>query len=186
MIVAIAGGSGSGKTTVSNAMKERYSLRFNISVAVVSMDDYYKDKNREEFDNYDHPKAFDTDLLYNDLHKFLSTGSIVKRSYDYLTKKSRVVKIQSNVKMLILEGLYPFYEKKIRNICSIKLYLDVDEEVRLQRRLLRDLRERSITIEKNMEMIDSFVKEMHKKYVVKQKKLADRLFVSSDDILATL
>jgi uridine kinase len=186
MIVAIAGGSGSGKTTVSKSMKESYTLRFNINVTVVSMDNYYKDKNKEIFDNYDHPDAFNIDLLYDDLYNFLSTGNMVKRSYDYVTKKSTIIKTLPNVQLIILEGLYPFYEKKIRDICSLKLYLDVDEKIRLKRRLLRDLKERSITVEQNMKMIDGFVNEMHKKYVIKQKEMADKLFVSSEDILSLL
>jgi len=74
MIIAIAGGTGSGKTTVSKAMKESYILRFNINAAVVSMDNYYKNRNNETFTNYDHPDAFDIDLLYHDLYGFLSSG----------------------------------------------------------------------------------------------------------------
>lgn len=186
MIVAIAGGTGSGKTTVSKAMKESYSLRFNINVIVVSMDNYYKNENHEKFDNYDHPSAFNIDLLYDDLYKFLSTGTIVKRSYDYVTKNSRITGSQSNVQLLILEGLYPFYEKKIRDICNLKLYLDVNEVVRLQRRISRDLIERNISEKENMKMIDGFVKKMHEKYVTKQKVMADKSYVKSEDILMIL
>ena len=186
MIVAIAGGTGSGKTTVSKAMKESYSQRFSINVAVVSMDNYYRNENSEKFDNYDHPGAFDIDLLYGDLYTFLSTGKIVKRSYDYVTKKRSIIKTQSNVKVLILEGLYPFYEKKIRDLCSLKLYLDVNEVVRHQRRISRDLKERNISVEENMKMIDDFVKQMHEKYVAKQKNMADKLCTDSEDVLALL
>ena len=186
MIVAIAGGTGSGKTTVSKAMKESYILRYNINVIVVSMDNYYKNENHETFDNYDHPSAFNIDLLYEDLYAFLSTGTIVKRSYDYVTKKSSITGSHSNVKVLILEGLYPFYEKKIRDICNLKLYLDVDEAVRHQRRLSRDLKERNISEKENMEMIDGFVKQMHKKYVSKQKEMADKSYVKSEEILMFL
>jgi len=186
MIVAIAGGSGSGKTTVSKSMKESYALRFNINVTVVSMDNYYKDKNKEIFDNYDHPDAFNIDLLYDDLHHFISTGNMIERSYDYVTKKTTIINTLSNIQLIILEGLYPFYEKKIRDMCSLKLYLDVDEKIRIKRRLLRDFKERSITIEQNMKMIDDFVKQMHKKYVIKQKNMADRSFIDSEDILALL
>ncbi|WP_294965728.1 hypothetical protein [Sulfurimonas sp.] len=186
MIVAIAGGTGSGKTTLSYAMKKIYTLRFNANVEIVSMDNYYKNENIEKFDNYDHPKAFNMTLLYNDLKEFLSTGNMQVRSYDYVTKESTIIRTQSNVKILILEGLYPYYEKKIRDICSIKLYLDIDEDTRIKRRLLRDLQERNISIEKNTQMIDSFVKEMHKKYVSKQKKKADKLFKSSENILEYL
>ncbi|QOR61962.1 uridine kinase family protein [Sulfurovum sp. ST-21] len=186
MIIAVAGGSGSGKTTVSRAMKHSYSQRFDINVEVVSMDDYYKNENEERFDNYDHPDAFDTDLLYGDIQEFLDTGSIVKRSYDYVTKKSSIIHDRSNVKLLIIEGLYAFYEKKIRDMCSLKVYLDTEEEIRLQRRILRDLRERSITVEENMKMIKRFVRQMHGRYVERQKRLADRVFVDSEEVLMLL
>jgi len=186
MIVAIAGGTGSGKTTVSKAMKVSYSQRFNINVAVVSMDNYYKNEHLVKFDNYDHPNAFDIDLLHDDLYAFLSTGKIVKRSYDYVTKECSVISTQSDVKVLILEGLYPFYEKKIRDICSLKLYLDVNEAVRIERRISRDLKERNISESENMKMIDGFVKQMHEKYVVKQKEMADKLYMDSEEILSLL
>jgi len=183
VIIAIAGGTGSGKTTVSKALKESYSLRLKKNIIVVSMDNYYKNEHNEKFDNYDHPGAFNMDLLYDDLYTFLSTGTIVKRSYDYVTKKSSVIGSKSNVQILILEGLYPFYEKKIRDICNLKLYLDVNEPVRLQRRISRDLKERNISEKENMKMIDGFVKRMHEKYVTKQKDMADKSYVKSEDLL---
>jgi len=96
------------------------------------------------------------------------------------------IKTRSNIQVLILEGLYPFYEKKLRDICSLKLYLDVNETVRIQRRISRDLKERNISAKENMEMIDGFVKHMHEKYVVKQKKMADRSYAKSEDILMLL
>ncbi len=186
MILAIAGGTGSGKTTVSYAMKENYSKRFNIDIEVISMDNYYKNENYENFDNYDHPEAFNMDLLYSDLDYYLSTGSIVKRLYDYTSKECRILQTQSNVKLLILEGLYPFYDEKIRDICGIKLYLDVNEDIRHKRRIMRDLKERNITQEENQDMIDSFVRKMHIKYVVQQKTTADKLFKSCEEILSLL
>lgn len=186
MIVAIAGGTGSGKTTVSKALKESYHQRFKKNIMVVSMDNYYKNENHEKFDNYDHPNAFNMDLLYDDLYTFLSTGTIVKRSYDYVTKKSRIAGSRSNVKIIILEGLYPFYEKKIRDICNLKLYLDVNESVRLQRRISRDLKERNISEKENMKMIDGFVKQMHEKYVIKQKDMADKSYATCEDLLMLL
>ncbi|MFT5661302.1 MAG: uridine kinase [Sulfurimonas sp.] len=186
MILAIAGGTGSGKTTVSRAMKEKYSTRFNINVEVISMDNYYKNEKNEVFDNYDHPKAFDMDLLYSDLSTFLSTGNIARRSYDYVTKESHIVNTQCEIHILILEGLYSFYEARIRDICSIKLFLDVHKDIRLKRRIKRDLRERDITLEENMKMIDNFVNEMHKKYVIQQKTMADKLFTQSEDVLALI
>jgi len=186
MILAIAGGTGAGKTTVSNALKESYSKRFNISIEVISMDNYYKNAKNESFDNYDHPQAFDMNLLYKDLNNYLSTGSIVKRTYDFFSKENSVLQTQLDVKLVILEGLYPFYNDKIREICGIKLYLDVDEGIRYIRRIKRDLKERSITAEENQIMIDTFVKKMHTKYVTQQKSMADKVFTSCEEILSLL
>ena len=186
MIIAIAGGSGSGKTTVSRQLQERYQLRFNIKVEVVSMDNYYKNIQKESFDNYDHPNAFNLDLLYGDLEKFLATGSIQKRSYDFQTKKSLALDNEADVKIVILEGLYPFYEKKLREICHLKLFLDVDENIRIKQRLMRDLQERDISLQSNMHMINSFVKEMYAKHVIKQKDMADKLYLSTKDLLSLI
>ncbi|PHQ57879.1 MAG: uridine kinase [Sulfurimonas sp.] len=186
MILAIAGGISSRKTTVSYALKENYSKRFNITIEVISMDNYYKNAKNENFDNYDHPQAFDMDLLYIDLNNYLSTGSIVKRSYDFTSKENSILQTQLDVKLLILEGLYPFYDEKIRDICGIKLYLDVDEDIRYSRRIKRDLKERSITREENQIMIDTFVKKMYTKYVTEQKSMADKVFKSYEEILSLL
>ena len=182
MIIAIAGGTGSGKTTLSKKIQELYKQHCNINVSIVSMDNYYKNKHTHLFENYDHPNAFDIDLLYDDLSAFLSTGQVIKRSYDYVSKESYILEIEKDIQYVILEGLYPFYMKKIRDICSIKIYLDVDEKLRIQRRLLRDLEERNISIKENMKMINGFVKEMHKEYVVEQKELADQVFIGSENI----
>ncbi len=150
------------------------------------MDNYYKNAKKENFDNYDHPQAFDMDLLYIDLNNYLSTGSIVKRSYDFTSKENSILQTQLDVKLLILEGLYPFYDEKIRDVCGIKLYLDVDEDIRYTRRIKRDLKERSITREENQIMIDTFVKKMHTKYVTQQKSMADKVFKSCEDVLSLL
>jgi uridine kinase len=181
MIIAIAGGTGSGKTTVAKKIKELYLQQFNINISIVSMDNYYKNKHTEIFDNYDHPNAFDMNLLYDDLLTYLASSEIVQRSYDYVLKERSVLRIQKNVQLIILEGLYPFYVKKIRDICSLKLYLDVDEALRIERRLLRDLEERNISIEENMKMINGFVNDMHNEHVIKQREMADEVHTNTQD-----
>lgn len=186
MIIAIAGGSGSGKTTISNLMKEKYKTCFNINVEVVSMDDYYKNIEIDSFDNYDHPNAFNIDQLHRDLQNFLSTGSLQTRSYNYETKESVALERKSNVKIVILEGLYSFYTQEIRDICHLKLFLDVDENIRIKQRLFRDLKERNISMEKNMLMINSFVKDMYKKHVLQQREVADKIYLNTNEVLSLI
>jgi uridine kinase len=181
MIIAIAGGTGSGKTTVAKKIKELYTQESNINVTIISMDNYYKNKHTQVFDNYDHPNAFDIDLLYADLLTYLSTGKIVQRSYDYVLKERSVLAIEKNIHLIILEGLYSFYVKKIRDVCTLTLYLDVDEALRIKRRISRDLEERNISMEENMKMIHGFVNEMYKEHVLKQREMADKVYTNSED-----
>lgn len=182
MIIAIAGGTGSGKTTTAKKLKELYTKESDINVTIISMDNYYKNKHTEAFDNYDHPNAFDINLLYDDLLSYLSTNEIVQRSYDYVLKERSVLRREKNIQLVILEGLYPFYVKEIRDICTLKLYLDVDEALRIKRRVLRDLEERNISIEENMKMINDFVNEMYKEHVIKQREVADKVYSNSEEI----
>lgn len=186
MIIAIAGGSGSGKTTVSKLMREKYKAQFQVNVEIISMDDYYKNIQKDSFENYDHPNAFNVDLLYSDLEIFNSTGTIEKRSYDYKTKQISVLYKALNVNIIILEGLYPYYNKKIKDLCSIKLFLDVNEETRMKQRLLRDLKERDIPIEDNMQMINGFVKEMYETYVTRQRRTADKIYSDIQSIISVI
>lgn len=184
MILAIAGGSGSGKTTVAKQLKDRYQKNAQKKVVIISMDDYYKNKHTEAFANYDHPDAFHVDALYDDLQHFLHSGSIVRRRYDYVSKQSHYLPTKTQVDIVIVEGLYSFYERKIRDLCTRTVYLDVEEELRIQRRLRRDVKERGISVQSNMQMLEDFVIEMHTKYVSQQKKMADELYSDSNDVLS--
>jgi len=181
MIIAIAGGSGSGKTTVAKQIQSSYAHDGNI--VVISMDNYYKNILLESFDNYDHPEAFDMEILYSDLMGFLLTKSMPIRSYDFVSKKSHISHTKANISLLILEGLYPFYIKKIRDLCSLKIYLDIEESIRIQRRISRDVTQRNIPIKENLKMINEFVKKMHQKYVTKQKKMANHVYTKSNKSL---
>jgi len=181
MIIAIAGGTGSGKTTVANKIKELYTKESNINVSIVSMDNYYKNSNVQVFDNYDHPNAFNMNLLYDDLFTYLSKGQMIQRSYDFVSKECSTLRVENYVDIVILEGLYPFYLEKIQNICTLKIFLDIDEKLRIERRVSRDLEERGISLEENMKMIHSFVNEMYNEYVIKQRKMANRVFINNEE-----
>jgi len=176
MIIAIAGGSGAGKTTYAKQIQTKYTHKKSI---IISMDNYYKNIHTEAFDNYDHPNAFDITMLHNDLIQFHTTKNIPIRSYNFISKKSNITHTESNIDIIILEGLYPFYYQKIRTLCNETIFLDVHEEIRTKRRISRDLKERNISKEKNMLMINTFVHEMYEKYILLQKKMANQIYITS-------
>jgi len=180
MIISIAGGTGSGKSTLANELKNLYQEKHNATV--ITMDSYYKNSRFESFENYDHPDAFNSTLLYNDLVYFKAHNTITKRLYNYENKESVIIEKSSEIDVLIVEGLYPFYDAKLRTLYDLKIYIDVNEEIRLKRRIQRDLLERNITKEENLRMINTFVKEMHRKYVSTQKKFADNIYTQREDI----
>jgi uridine kinase len=146
------------------------------------MDNYYKNTHLEDFDNYDHPSAFDTTLLYENLNNFLQTNTVKQYEYNFYKKDRHLKQIHKNIDIVILEGLYAFYENRIKVLCTCKLYIDINSDIRIKRRLLRDKKERNISISKNMEMINNFVHKMHKEYVSKQKEYADLNYKQNDHI----
>jgi len=172
-VIALAGGTGSGKTTIARDIAVQCELFFGLKACVVSMDNYYKNSNIDKFDNYDHPDAFNALLLSEDLNLFLSQKSVPLRRYSYSSKESDTVAVMRDIDLVILEGLYALHFPEIRQISCTNLYLDIDEETRIERRLKRDLCERNISEEENIRMIDNFVKKMHTQYVSKQKKFAN-------------
>jgi len=182
MIISIAGGTGAGKSTIAKEISKHYQQTYNLNSVVVSMDNYYKNIHLEKFENYDHPDAFNTTLLYEDLLSYTQTKSIAIRKYDYESKESRYLKTVSNVDLLILEGLYAFYAPQIHTLCNLTLYLDIQENIRIQRRVIRDQKERNISKEENMKMFREFVQKMHTQYVEKQKEYAMVSFCNSDNI----
>ncbi|HFS85448.1 MAG TPA: hypothetical protein ENK72_02390 [Epsilonproteobacteria bacterium] len=182
MILAIAGGTGSGKTTVARSLSKMYADSREYKVLTVSMDSYYKNIHEEAFDNYDHPEAFDMGLLHSDLEGFQNHSSMPLRRYSYQTKERDVTGEVKQVDLLILEGLYPFFDPKVRAMCDWKIYLDIEEKIRLKRRVTRDIEERGITVEENMTMIHGFVKKMHQRYVSLQKQHADRVYHTHEKV----
>ena len=186
MIISIAGGTGAGKSTIAKEISKYYHQTYHLNSVVISMDNYYKNIHFERFENYDHPDAFNTTLLYGDLLHYTQTKSIAIRKYDYESKESRYLETVYDVDLLIFEGLYAFYTPKINALCNLTLYLDIKEDIRIQRRVIRDKRERNISEEENMKMITGFVREMHSLYIEKQKQYAMLSFRNSDNIIHNL
>lgn len=174
-IVAIAGGSASGKSTIVKIIAET----FKDDLIVVGHDNYYRAHDDIDFEerkllNYDHPKAFDTDFFCKDLIKLVNGEEIDMPQYDYTihTRSKETVKVKAK-KIILIEGILVLYEKKIRDITDTKVFVDADSDIRLKRRILRDTVERGRSVESCLTQYIEQVKPMHEKYVEPSKKYAD-------------
>lgn len=174
-IIAIAGGSASGKSSIVNYIDDY----FKEDLIVIGHDNYYKAHDDISFDqraklNYDYPGAFDNDLFFEDLKKLQAGISIQMPTYDYTihTRSDKTIKINPT-KIILIEGILVLGDKKIRDITDTKVFIDADSDVRLQRRILRDTKERGRSLESVLEQYIKQVKPMHEKYVEPTKKYAD-------------
>jgi uridine kinase len=176
LVIGIAGGTGSGKTTVTNKILERLDLG---KVVLLQHDSYYRDiamfdgRPVEEI-NFDHPDALETSLLIEHLQHLRQWKSVHQPVYDFTTyqrlKKSKLVEARN---IIIVEGILIFVEKKLRNLMDIKIFVDTDADERLLRRLRRDLLERGRSIESVMHQYVATVKPMHLEFVEPSKRWAD-------------
>ncbi|MCG7345060.1 uridine kinase [Sporosarcina sp. ACRSL] len=176
LVIGIAGGSGSGKTSVTNRI---YDVFKEHSVVVIEQDYYYKDQSHLEFEerlqtNYDHPLAFDTDLLIEHIGKLLNREIIEKPVYDYALHTRSDQKILIEPKdVIILEGILVLEDERLRELMDIKLFVDTDADLRIIRRLMRDIHERGRTIESVIEQYLSVVRPMHNQFIEPTKRYAD-------------
>lgn len=176
LIIGITGGSGSGKTSVTNAISDVFK---DHSVVVIEQDYYYKDQSHLQFEerlntNYDHPFAFDNDLLIEHLQDLLNKKSVQKPVYDYAehTRAKETVTIEPK-DVIILEGILVLEDKRLRDLMDIKLFVDTDGDIRIIRRILRDIQQRGRTIDSVVEQYLSVVRPMHNQFIEPTKKYAD-------------
>lgn len=175
IVIGIAGGTGCGKSTMINKIKEEFSER----ITIISHDFYYKQHNDISFEdrkllNYDHPDAFDTDLMIEHIRK-LSNGEAVERPVYDFTIHNRVdetVTVNPS-KVIIVEGILIFECKELRDLFDIKVFIDTDADVRIIRRIVRDVKERGRTLESVVNQYLTTVKPMHEQFVEPSKKFAD-------------
>lgn len=177
IIIGIAGGSASGKTSISRQLKEAYED--TKSVVIIRQDDYYKDQSEKAMEeriktNYDHPLAFDNDLLVEHLQSLLLGMTIQKPIYDFVehTRSSEVEKISPS-DVLVLEGLFVLEDEQLRNLCDMKLYVDTDADIRFIRRLIRDVKKRGRTLDSVVDQYTSTVRDMHNLFIEPSKRYAD-------------
>jgi uridine kinase len=176
VVIGVAGGSGSGKTSVTKAIYESFKGH---SITMIQQDFYYKDQSDLPFEerlktNYDHPLAFDNDLLIEHLTKLLRYEAIEKPVYDYSlhTRSKEVIEVEPK-DVIILEGILVLEDERLRNLMDIKLYVDTDADIRIIRRMSRDIKERGRTLDSVIEQYTNVVRPMHNQFIEPTKRYAD-------------
>ncbi|MGN1301337.1 MAG: uridine kinase [Clostridia bacterium] len=175
IIIGIAGGTGSGKSTLAQNIEKE----FKHNITMLSHDYYYKSNDGLPFEerkklNYDHPDAFETDLLIEHLSKLKNGETIRRPSYsfvEHLREKETYEVVPK--KVIIVEGILLFENKTLRDMMDIKIFVDADADIRFIRRLLRDVQERGRTLDSVVEQYCTTVKPMHEQFVEPSKKYAD-------------
>ncbi len=176
ILIGIAGGTGSGKSTVS---KEIFKSIDRDDLTVIEQDSYYKDQKELTFEervktNYDHPLAFDNILLEEHLKALLKNESIEKPIYDFEnhTRKKETKTVHPK-EIIIIEGILILTEKEIRDLLDIKIFVDTDSDVRVIRRILRDIKDRGRTLDSIILQYIETVRPAHLQFVEPSKKYAD-------------
>ena len=175
LVIGIAGGTGSGKTTIIEKLVEY----FGNDVTVLSHDSYYKAHHDISYEertklNYDHPNSLETDLMVEHLKKLRNGEAIECPVYDFtIHDRASETKTIKPSKVLIVEGILIFQDERLCNQMDIKIFVDADADVRILRRIQRDYRERGRSLESVMDQYLTTVKPMHELYVEPSKKNAD-------------
>lgn len=175
LIIGIAGGSGSGKSTITKWIADK----FGDNVTVIRHDDYYKaqhDKSYEERakQNYDCPEAFDTELLVEQLVKLRNGEKIECPVYDYTVHdRSDRTAVTEPTPVIIIDGILVLQDERLRSMMDIKIFVDTDADVRILRRIRRDVHERGRSMDSVINQYLETVKPMHEMYVEPSKKYAD-------------
>ena len=175
LVIGIAGGTGSGKTTLMNNLIQRFAG----SVTVLSHDNYYRRNDHLSYEqrcliNYDEPAALETDLMARHLDALRHGQTIQCPVYDFSQHNRSDATIEIAPKsVIIVEGILIFENKELRDLMDIKIFVDTDADVRLCRRIKRDVNKRGRSLESVLEQYQNTVKPMHEKYVEPSKKFAN-------------
>ena len=176
LIIGICGGTGSGKTTVVNKILDILPADH---VAILSQDSYYKDNSNISIEerkhiNFDHPDAIEFDLLYNHINELKKGHSIEKPIYSYITCTRSAETIHIDCKdVILIEGILLFTDKRIRDICNVKVFVDAPADERLLRVIKRDIIERGRNVEQTLDRYIDTVKPMHEQFIEPTKRFAD-------------
>lgn len=176
ILIGITGGTGSGKSSIADSI---YSSFSDECIAMIQQDMYYKDQSHLSMEervltNYDHPDAFDNDLIIEHLKCLLNGDSIDKPIYDFAnhTRAKETVRVESK-RIIIVEGILVLENKELRDLLDIKVYVDTDADIRILRRLVRDINERGRTVESVINQYLDIVRPMHLQFTEPSKRYAD-------------
>jgi uridine kinase len=176
LIIGICGGTGSGKTTVVNKILNILPANH---VVILSQDSYYKDNSdlsveERKHINFDHPDSIEFDLLYDHINELKNGHSIEKPIYSYITctRSAETIHIESK-DVILIEGILLFTDKRIRDICNVKVFVDAPADERLLRVIKRDIIERGRNVEQTLDRYIDTVKPMHEQFIEPTKRYAD-------------
>lgn len=175
IIIGICGGTGSGKTTLAKKINDKFKDR----ALLLSMDCYYRDHRELPYEervkiNYDHPNAFETDLLIEDIKRLKRGESVDHPTYDFNNHlRAREVEHCEPKQIIIVEGILLFENRELVDLFDVKLYVDTDADVRIIRRILRDVEARGRSLDSVVNQYLNTVKPMHERFVEPSKRVAD-------------
>ena len=176
VIIGVTGGSGSGKTSVCREIFKQFQGK---SIMMLEHDSYYKDQSHMSFEerletNYDHPLAFDTDLLIEQFKQLMAGEAVDIPVYDYTNHtRSEEVIHQEPKEVIILEGIMILENQRLRDLMDIKIFVDTDDDLRIIRRIQRDMTERGRSLDSIIDQYLGVVKKMHEQFIEPTKKYAD-------------
>lgn len=184
ILVGICGGTGSGKSTVAKELANHFK---NLGVVILTTDSYYKNRSDLDFStrskiNFDHPDSIDFNLLYYNLKNIKKNIKIIQPIYSYRNhKRLKKTKVIFPKKIIIIEGLHVLCNEKINEILDYKIFLDVDDTTRLQRRIIRDTKERGRSIKEVKKRYKEMCKPMYDEFINPSKNYAD-IILNSEQI----
>ena len=182
MVIGIAGGSGSGKTTITEQLVEELGS----DVTVITHDNYYRAHHEMTYEertllNYDHPDAYETELLVEHLAALRRGESVEVPTYDFsIHDRVEATTAVHPAKVIIVEGILLFFHPELRELMDIKVYVDCDADVRILRRIMRDVKERGRSLESVINQYLATVKPMHEAFVEPSKRFADIIIPTSE------